>query len=236
MSDPVPKGFIPEPTIRAAISNGFQVFIDDAIPLLVIGFGVFVVSVASRSLVVLGEYGQVAMVCTYILVARPLEFGISFVCLRAVRSGRVNFEHLLALLPNYGSVVLAATLRSMILIGATGLLLIPGIAFYCLTSFLPYLLLEDELGGADAILESMKLSRAHFWSVLGINAIGLTISVLVSFSILGLIPALLLWELSIASFYHAVVRPPTAWQIEDEEELEESRLAAAREELEAAED
>ncbi len=233
MSEEKPKGYIPEPTIRASLSNGFQVLLDDAAPLLVLTFIVFVVGVASRSFWwVLPEYGQALSMISYLLIAGPIELGMSFICLRAVRSGRVNFDHMLAILPQYGALVVANALMAAILPGALAFLVVPGVLFFVATRFVPFLILEDELGGAEAIIESIKLSRDCFVPLLGINAVGFGVTALLGISVLGLIPALLWWHLSLASLYHSVVRPPTGWQIEDEEELEAGRIEAEREEAE----
>ncbi len=229
MSEPKPKGHVPKPTVRASLANGFQVLIDDAAPLLVMAFGVFVIGTASRSLLFMQPHGEAFSALSYLLFAGPIELGMSFICLRAVRSGRVNFDHMLAILPQYGALVVANALMAAILPGAIALLVVPGVLFFCATRFVPFLILEDELGGAEAIIESIKLSRDCFWTLLGINAVGLAATAIGGISILGLIPALLWWNLSLASLYHSVVHPPIAWKIEDEEELEAGRLEAERE-------
>ena len=230
MSEPKPKGHIPEPTVRASLANGFQVLLDDAAPLLVLSFGGFVVGATARGLLLMSAHGEALAALAYLLVAGPIELGMSFVCLRAVRSGRVNFDHMLALVPQLGSLILANALMAAILPGLTALLIVPGIMFFCATRFVPFLILEDELGGAEAIIESIKLSRDCFLQLVGINAIGLLVTTIAGISVLGLIPALLWWNLSLASLYHSIVRPPTGWQIEDEEELEAGRREAELEE------
>ncbi|MCP5041828.1 MAG: hypothetical protein GY944_12430 [bacterium] len=230
MSEPKPKGSIPEPTVRASLANGFQVFLDDAAPLLVVGALVIGIGIVARTAFLMVTGGKTISVLALLLLAGPLEFGMSFVCLRAVRSGRVNFEHLIAVLTHYWPLVIANALLSAILPGALALLLIPGIVFFCMTRFVAFLILEDELGGAEAIVESIRLSREHFWTLLGINAVGFTVTTLLSVSLLGVIPAMIWWNLSLASLYHSVARPPKGWQIEDEEELEAGRLEAELEE------
>lgn len=214
-----PMGTIPKPTVRASLANGLQVFSDDIVPLLVIGFIVVVVGAACRSLLFFSDHGAALSIASYLLIAGPLELGMSFICLRAVRSGQVKIEHLLAIFGRYWPLVIANALLAMILPGATAFLVLPGIALFCATRFVPFLLLEDELGAADAILESIRLSRGCFWKLVGICAVGALASLLGSFSILGLVPAIVWWNLSLASLYHSLVRPPTGWEIEDEEDL-----------------
>ena len=211
---------MPESTVRASLVNGFQVFADDAIPLLVLGFVVVVVGAACGSILLCVEGGLFYTSALYLTIAGPLELGMSFVCLRAVRSGRVNIEHLFAIFGRYWQLVLATGLMAMILPGLFAILVIPGLAFYCATRFVPFLLLEDELTGAKAVLESIRLSRSCFWQLLGVCAVGSLATVLGGIFILGLVPALIWWNLSLASLYHAKVRPPSGWALEDAEEIE----------------
>jgi hypothetical protein len=215
-----PWGYIPEPTVRASLANGLRVFADDAIPLLVIGFVVIAIGAACRSLVLLAAHGELYAIASYLAIAGPLELGLSFICLRAVRSGRVNVEHLFAISGRYMSLILANALLAMILPGAFALLVIPGLVFFCATRFVPFLLLEDELGGARAIVESIRLSRSCFWQLLAICTLGSLLTVIGGMSLLGLVPAIIWWNLSLASLYHASVRPPEGWAIEDAEEIE----------------
>ena len=211
---------MPESTVRASLVNGFQVFADDAIPLLVLGFVVVVVGAACGSILLFVEGGLFYTSALYLTITGPLELGMSFVCLRAVRSGRVNIEHLFAIFGRYWQLVLANGLMAMILPGLFAILVIPGLAFYCATRFVPFLLLEDELTGAKAVLESIRLSRSCFWQLLGVCAVGSLATVLGGIFILGLVPALIWWNLSLASLYHAKVRPPSGWALEDAEEIE----------------
>jgi hypothetical protein len=219
-------GTIPPPTVRGALANGFQVFSDDIVPLLVLGFIVLVVGIGCRSLMLVPDIGPAISIASYLLIVGPLELGMAFVCLRAVRSGQVKFEHLIAVFSRYWPVVFANLLMALILPGATAFLVLPGFAFFCATRFVPFLLLEDELSGAEAIIESIRLSRDCFWQMCGLSVIGMTAVVLGGSFILGLVPALIWWNLSIASFYHSLVRPPKGWAIEDEEELEMQRASA----------
>lgn len=229
MSEPKPKGHVPEPTVRACLANGFQVLIDDAAPLLVVGLVVIVLGTISRTAFLMAPNGEAISILSYLFFAGPIEFGMSFVCLRAVRSGRVSFEHLIAVGSHYWGLVFANALLAAILPGAFALLLVPGVVLFCMTRFVPFLILEDGVGGAEAIIESVRLSRQHFWTLLGICVVGIAVTTLLSISLLGVIPAVLWWNLSLASLYHSVVKPPTGWQIEDDEDLAADRKVAESE-------
>jgi hypothetical protein len=229
LSTPILPGTIPEPTMMGAIQNGLRVLRGDIVPLLVLQFLVTMITGVCGSLAYLiddgGPYLTAALTA---LIASPFELGTAFVYLRTVRSGSVNFEHLLAVPGRYGSIVFASVLIMAIGSGATAMMIVPGMLFYCTTRFVPFLLLEDELGGAQAIIESIKLSRSCFWQLLGICSLGLVGLFLVALlaryigiaSAIGIVPIFVWWHLSIASLYHAIVRPPSGWALEDLEEHE----------------
>ena len=229
MSTPILPGSIPQPTMMGAIQNGLHVLRGHIVPLLVLESLVTMISGMCGSLAMLidgdGPYLTIALTA---LIASPFELGASFVYLRTVRSGSINFEHLLAVLGRYGSIVLASALIMAIGSGATAMMIVPGMLFYCTTRFVPFLLLEDELGGAQAIVESIKLSRSCFWQLMGICSLGLVglfvVALLARYigiaSTIGIVPIFVWWDLSIASLYHAIVRPPSGWALEDLEERE----------------
>ncbi|MFT5441482.1 MAG: hypothetical protein ACI8W3_000523 [Myxococcota bacterium] len=244
MSRVAPRGTIPEATVRGAIGNALQVFSDDIVPFLIVFFIMIMVGAGCGSLFVYLEYGSYYSSASFLLIAGPLEMGVSFLCLRAVRSGRVSFDHLFSVFNRYPSVFLANALMTLIFSSASLVLLIPGIVFFCATRFVSFLLLEDELGGAAAIRDSIRLSRQCAWQLLGICSVGFAgVALLVLFAtqlgaaaILGIVPGMVLWNLSIASLYHSLYRPPAGWALEDAEELELRQVEEAREALEAAED
>jgi hypothetical protein len=246
MAEAQQSGYVPEPTARASLANGFYVFAQDMIPLLVVAFFVVMIGGLTRSLIPFSGPVRYLGIGGSLLIAAPLKFGLSFVCLRVVRSGKVSFEHLIAVLNRYPSVIVANTLISAAFvipslsanyywaaISSNPALLttitVP-IAFvfygsivsylYCVTRFVPFLLLEDELGGIAAIRESFRLSRGYMWQLLGICAVGFLSTALGLISILGLIPALIWWNLSLASLYHAIATAPEGWAIEDQEAIE----------------
>ena len=155
MSTNSPRGSIPAPTVRGSLSNGFQVFSDDVVPLLVAGFIVVAVQAICASVFVFVEHGMYITAGLYLLVVSPLEFGMAFVCLRAVRSGRVTLEHLIAVTGSYGSVVGAGvilsvastlTIMSVMQSGSMIIVTVIGCALLCATRFVPFLVLEDYRG------------------------------------------------------------------------------------------
>ena len=51
MREVQPKGYVPEPTIRASLANGFQVFSDDVVPFVVVAFFVITLGGVCRGLI-----------------------------------------------------------------------------------------------------------------------------------------------------------------------------------------
>lgn len=163
---------------------------------------------------------QAGGVLFYIFIGFPSEVGFAFLCLRAVRSGGIKTEHLFAVVNNYREIVLAGIFSTLIIVGAAGFFLLPGIYVYLRTRFVPYLLLEDELDFATAISESFHLTSGITLQVFLICLVGVVLYLIGGLALLlGISPALALWHLALASLYHANVAAPEGWRIEDEEDL-----------------
>ena len=185
-----------------------------------VGFGLAAIGAITPLFLFAGGSFPIGAVLFFVFIAFPLEAAFAFICLRAVRSGGVRLEHLFSLSNNYVEIVLAAIMLSLLIIGAAGFFLLPGVWVYLRTRFVPYLLIEDELDAASAIRESFKLTRGHTLVIAQICIVGWLSFILGSLlALLGASPALVWWNLSLASLYHAVVEPPSGWQLEDEEEL-----------------
>jgi len=156
-----------------------------------------------------GVLGAVAIAA---FVAAPLQDGLAYGCLRAVRGVPAPARLGLRVLDNYREAVAAGVL--LFLLTSLGLVLcvLPGVIFYCRTRFVPYLIVEEGLDAVDAIQESFRLTRGHGLVLLGISAGGAAACAagLLCFGV-GVIPALAWWELAQASLYHAVVLPSEAW-------------------------
>ncbi len=221
--EPRPIGWVPPTTARECLLNGLRVFVDDGAALIVIGF-VMVIIGAVTPVFVLSEEPQFAWaVLFYLFVAFPLEVGFSFICLRAVRGGEVKLEHFFEVTTQYKEIVLAGIFTTALIIGGLGLFVLPGIYFYCKMRFVPYLLLEDGLDARSAMQESFRLTKGHLATLLLINLVGSAAWLLGGLLLLlGLAPALVWWQLGLASLYHGAVTAPNAWSMEDQESREEA--------------
>ncbi|MBW2273488.1 MAG: hypothetical protein JRG96_09470 [Deltaproteobacteria bacterium] len=219
-TDPSAEVKIPEPRARACMWHGFYALLDNFMPLTVLGGVVYVLGTIGESLSVgfdpVGFAGTVFLV----FVVIPLQFGVSFVCLRIVRGAELRVEDFFQVTSRYRDVVTAGLIVGLLVAGGLGLFVLPGIYLYFRTRFTPFLVLEEGLDGRKAILESFRLTRGHVGTVALLCVAGLAASAVGSLALLlGLVPALMWWDLTLASLYHSLVRPSESWRLDDRDEL-----------------
>jgi uncharacterized membrane protein len=166
----------------------------------------------SAALLVSGPGGALGAAAFVAFVVAPLQDGFAYVCLRSVRGVAAPAHVGLRVLDNYRESVAASVLVALLTLLGLALFLIPGVVFYCRTRFVPYLVVEEGLDAVDAIRESVRLTRGHGLTILGLTAggVGACLAGLLCLGV-GLVPALALWELGRASLYHAVVLPSETW-------------------------
>ena len=193
-------------SVESAYREGGRVFLDRLPPLLVLGL-----AAAATQFVSFGWTGArwILGFAFAVLVAIPLKWGFSYVCLRAVRGEKPEPRDLLRAFDHYVNVASAAALvYAMVLVGLV-LLVVPGIYVYCRTRFVPYLITQEDLDPIEAIRRSWSMTEDHLGSILGISAFGLLLSgVGMLLAGLGMVPAFIWWDLALASYYHAQVESP----------------------------
>lgn len=140
-----------------------------------------------------------------ILIVGPVDYGISFVFLKAARDERVEIKDMLAALSNYRSAVLANLLVAAIVIIGLMLLIVPGIIFGCKLAFTPYLVVDRKMGVREAIRESWRMTNGHAGSVFLIGLLGIPVifAGLIVFGV-GVIISFMWITLALASLYHSV--------------------------------
>lgn len=140
-----------------------------------------------------------------ILIVGPVDYGISFVFLKAARDERVEIKDMLAALSNYRSAVLANLLVAAIVIIGLMLLIVPGIVFGCKLAFTPYLVVDRKMGVMEAIRESWRMTNGHAGSVFLIGLLGIPVifAGLIVFGV-GVIISFMWITLALASLYHSV--------------------------------
>ncbi len=174
-----------------------------------------------------------------ILISGPLDYGISFVFLKAARDERMEIKDMFAAFSNYWNAVLANLLvaaivviglalltvpagiifvrelaftpyTGVVIIGMT-LLLAPGIFFGCKLAFTPYLVVDQKMEVIEALRESWRMTNGHAWSVffIGLLAIPVMIAGLIVFGV-GVIVSIMWINMAVASLYQAVSLTDTA--------------------------
>lgn len=158
-------------------------------------------------------FGLLASLAMAIFLLAPLHWGLLHVALRAARGAPARAHDALRVLDNYREAVAAqALVFTAVALGAACFVL-PGVWIYARTRFVPYLVVEEEMDAAAAIAESVRLTRGRTRAILGISLLGAVLAVGGALAAgVGIVPAFLVWELALASLYHASVLPSDAWE------------------------
>ena len=147
-----------------------------------------------------------------IFVVWPVDYGISYCNLKAVRGERPEVRNMFEAFNYYGNAVLAALLVAIIVIIGFILLIIPGIIFACKLAFVPYLVVDRKMEGFEAIKSSWNMTNGHAWKVFLIYllAIPIFIAGLICLGV-GIIISILWLRTTMASLYYSVsVRAQTS--------------------------
>ena len=142
-----------------------------------------------------------------VLFQWPVEMGIAYAFLKAVRHEKPQVADMFAVFKNYLNAVLAGLLVTFIIIIGLFLLIIPGIIFACKLAFVPYLIVEEKLDAIAAIQKSWYMTRGHAFTIflIGFLAIFIALAGLVAL-IVGIFIAIIWIRLAMAALYHSVTR------------------------------
>jgi len=151
-----------------------------------------------------GAYIFVAIVYM-ILIEWPIEYGVEYASLRAVRNDHVEVKNMFAAFYNYLNAVLAYLLVTIIIVVGFFLLIIPGIIFACKLAFVPYLIVDKKMDVVSAVKESWRITKGNAITLflIGVFAFFLSIFGLILAGV-GLIFAIIWIRLAIAYLYHTV--------------------------------
>ena len=140
-----------------------------------------------------------------ILIAGPVDYGISFAHLKAARGDKLEIKDMFGSFQNYWNAVLANFLVGIIIGIGFILLIIPGIIFACKLAFTPYLVVDRKMDVMEAVRESWRMTNGHAWKVcfIGFLAFFICIAGLICFGV-GIIIAVIWIRLALASLYHSV--------------------------------
>jgi len=140
-----------------------------------------------------------------ILIVGPVDYGVSFVHLKAARGDKIEVQDMFEAFRNYLNAVLANILVGAIVVIGLILLIIPGIIFACKLVFTPYLVVDRKMEVVEAVKESWRMTNGHAWKVffIGLIAIPICIIGLILFGV-GIILSIMWIRLTMASLYHSV--------------------------------
>lgn len=137
----------------------------------------------------------------------PLEYGISYVHLKAVRDEKIKVQNMFESFNNYWNAVFANLLVAVIIGFGILMLVIPGIIFACKLAFVPYLIVDQKMEAVEAVKASWEMTKGYGFVIFftGFFAIFLFIFGMIAL-IVGAVIALIWIRLTSASIYNNVIR------------------------------
>ena len=210
----------------ACATHGWETFRRELGLLLVVGFGVHAASICVISM----GGGELAFWGLLLAVGftRPLRWGFAYLCLHAVRDEDAEAADAMASFHRYRDVVIANALILVMVVVGLSMFVIPGLLIHLRTRFVPYLILDEGLGPLSAIRESFELTEGLTLKLLAIVVGGWAAVLLGAIPFgLGICPALILWDLTLASLYEAVLEREEAVELADAiPEVDQAQTAA----------
>ncbi len=198
----------------ACATHGWETFRRELGLLLVVGFSVHAASICVISI----GGGELALwgLLLAVLFTRPLRWGFAYLCLHAVRDEHAEPADAMAPFHRYRDVVIANALILFTVILGISMLVVPGVFIHLRTRFVPYLILDEGLGPLSAIRESFEMTEGQTLKLLAITTGGWVAVALGAIPFgLGICPALILWDLTLASLYQAVLEQEEAVELDD---------------------
>ena len=211
----------------ACATHGWATFREQFGLLLVVGFGVHAASICVISLLSGGELALSGLLLA-VLFTRPLRWGFAYLSLHAVRDEDAEPADAMASFHRYRDVVIANALILVMVVVGLSMFVIPGLLIHLRTRFVPYLILDEGLGPLSAIRESFELTEGLTLKLLAIVVGGWAAVLLGAIPFgLGICPALILWDLTLASLYEAVLEREEAVELADAiPEVDQAQTAA----------
>lgn len=132
----------------------------------------------------------------------PLEYGISYVHLKAVRNEKIKVQNMFESFNNYWNAVFANLLVTFIIGFGILVLIIPGIFFACKLAFVSYLVVDKKMEAVEAVKTSWEMTSGYGFVIFftGFFAIFLFLFGIVAF-IVGAVISLMWIRLTMASIY-----------------------------------
>jgi len=138
----------------------------------------------------------------YILFILPLEYGLSYIHLRAIRDDKFKVANMFKVFDNYWNAVFANLLVVTIIGFGFMFLIIPGIILACRLSFVSYLVVDKKMDAVEAVKKSWEMTSGYAWLIFstGFLTIFVIILGLLAFGV-GAVVAVIWIRLTFASIY-----------------------------------
>lgn len=147
-------------------------------------------------------------ICLYVFLVLPLEYGISYIHLLAIREDKFKVTEIFKVFDNYWNAVFANILVSTIIGFGIMMLVIPGIIFACKLSFVSYLVVDKKMDAIEAIKKSWEMTNGFSGVIflIGLFSFFVFLLGLIAF-IVGVVIAIMWIRLAFASTYHSLDTP-----------------------------
>ena len=141
----------------------------------------------------------------WLLILPVIQYGAYYLHLKAARNQNFEIKEVFDGFSKYFKVVLANLLTMFLVFLGLIFLIIPGIIVLCRLAFVPYLIMDQDLGPVEAVEKSWKMTSGHGWTIFGMGLLAIPI-VIIGFVLLlvGVIFAVMWIFCSFAGLYYAV--------------------------------
>ena len=137
-----------------------------------------------------------------------LGMGMTLILIRIYDNADTGYRDFFEPIPLFVSYIIATILTTIIVSIGFLLLVIPGIVASIALMFVPYLIIDRNMGPIEAIKESVNLSKGHMWNLLmlGLLIIGLNVVGVLAFGI-GLLVTIPVSALAVVHVYRWLLNP-----------------------------
>lgn len=143
------------------------------------------------------------------VVALFLQMGITRVVLKVLDGGKAALSDFTSNPERFGKFLLGNLLAGLIIAVGFVLLIIPGIILSIRLQFVPYLIVEKNLGPVDALKRSWEITRGHTWNLFLFGLVCILVVLLGLIALfIGLFWAMPTVLIAVAYVYHKLDRAP----------------------------
>lgn len=163
-------------TISGVYGYAWDRALQNIVPLLLIALLVTVVESGSWAVTEDGVQDlEVLSLVVWLFLLTPLEYGASYIYMRAARKQKVQLKDIQVGFYYYLNVIFARLLTVFLVGLGFVLLIIPGIIVACRLAFVQYLVVDKGLDPVQAVQESWKMTKGHGWKIFGMALLAIPI-------------------------------------------------------------